>query len=501
MNTSQSYRAALFLLVLLVSHEGITLANNIRQTKILRKNVELQESLQDLTELANLDELDSSFLETENRQGMTGEAYATYEMKEIHKSLKEGFGFENSPVLEELQALEHIPYDRLLTEAELRSHRGQVSSLLEKAMSVLQHNNGISSVNSTVKKLGKCKKVLKNVFGRGHFYRKTSVCRSDPHNPCKGECVCATSGLKECKCKALDLGRILRKSKKIDNALDATDVIGPALFGLLDGFLSGSVNEFKKAFEDKRCQNGKNDLSRRLKRVIKTTKSMWFAMKSAHKKLWNLEGRTVLRSAIKEMLRSVTALIKRGLKFMWNCPATKMLVVVMGVVAVMLILNIAMVAIGWAVVPLIIKYFGMMLGLFYSGQYIWHKAIRLKNAIVAKSCDKTCKIGMVEDSFSLIGAFLEIILMSGLDKILNLDTKVVAPFFDQFGIRWKGKFRSDIQTLRKISKQGKKFAKQIGKTVAAKWVFKSTASDFVSEFSSPKSNVTRSAFGAGFLRL
>ena len=69
MNTSQSYRAALFLLVLLVSHEGITLANNIRQTKILRKNVELQESLQDLTELANLDELDSSFLETENRQG------------------------------------------------------------------------------------------------------------------------------------------------------------------------------------------------------------------------------------------------------------------------------------------------------------------------------------------------------------------------------------------------------------------------------------------------
>ena len=121
----------------------------------------------------------------------------------------------------------------------------------------------------------------------------------------------------------------------------------------------------------------------------------------------------------------------------------------------MLILNVAMVAIGWAVVPLIIKYFGMMLGLFYSGHYIWYKAIRLKNAIAAKSCGKTCKIGIVEDSFSLIGAFLEIILMSGIDKILDLDTKVITPFFDQFGIRWKGKFRSDIQTLRMISKQGK----------------------------------------------
>lgn len=228
---------------------------------------------------------------------------------------------------------------------------------------------------------------------------------------------------------------------------------------------------------------------------------MWFVMKSAHRKLWNLEGRTVLKSATKQMLRSITALIKRGLKFMWNCPATKMLVVVMGVVAVMLILNVVMVAIGWAVVPLIIKYFGMMLGLFYSGQYIWHKAIRLKNAIAARSCDKTCKIGIVEDSFSLIGAFLEIILMSGIDKILDLDTKVVAPFFDQFGIRWKGKFRSDIKTLRMISKQGKKFAKQIGKAVGSKWVFKSTASDFVTEFSSPTSNVTKNSLGSGIFRL
>ena len=48
MNKSQSYRTALFLLVLLLSNEGIALATNIRQTKILRKNVEIQESLEDL---------------------------------------------------------------------------------------------------------------------------------------------------------------------------------------------------------------------------------------------------------------------------------------------------------------------------------------------------------------------------------------------------------------------------------------------------------------------
>ena len=102
---------------------------------------------------------------------------------------------------------------------------------------------------------------------------------------------------------------------------------------------------------------------------------------------------------------------------------------------------------------------------------------------------------MVEDSFSLLGAVLEVILMSGIDKILKLDTKVITPIFDQFGIRWQGKFKSDIQTLRMISKQGKKFAKQIGKAVGAKWLFKSTASDFMSELSSSKSNAIKGSSG------
>ena len=73
---------------------------------------------------------------------------------------------------------------------------------------------------------------------------------------------------------------------------------------------------------------------------------MWFAMKVRIEN-FGIGRSNSLRNAIKQnALSSITALIKRGLKFIWNCPATKMLVVVMGVVLVMLILNIVMVAVG-----------------------------------------------------------------------------------------------------------------------------------------------------------
>ena len=45
MKQSSILRLALFYLVLLISHEGITVATNIRQTVGLRKNIQLSTSL------------------------------------------------------------------------------------------------------------------------------------------------------------------------------------------------------------------------------------------------------------------------------------------------------------------------------------------------------------------------------------------------------------------------------------------------------------------------
>ena len=274
MNARQTYRVALLLLAMLVSHEGITLASNIRQAQTLRSNAELQDSLKDMAALMDLGDLgSSSFLETENRQGMSVEAYATFEMKAIHKSLKEGFGFEKSPILEDLKALPHIPSDRVLTETELRLHRATVSSLLEKAMTGM-HAHVASHAGQTVTSGGNCFKTV----AWHSTCSKASECRSDPKDPCEGDCVCDTSGVNECTCKTPDTGSVLHKSNEIDKALGVKDAIGPALFGLVDGFLSGMAGEFKEAFEDPKCQSGKSDVSNELKNVVHRLKDMWFVM-------------------------------------------------------------------------------------------------------------------------------------------------------------------------------------------------------------------------------
>merc|ERR1712224_710383 len=67
--------------------------------------------------------------------GMSAEAYGTMEMIEMHKSLKEGFSFEHSPILEDLKSLKEIPENKVLSPSELKQHRDDVSVLLEKAMS------------------------------------------------------------------------------------------------------------------------------------------------------------------------------------------------------------------------------------------------------------------------------------------------------------------------------------------------------------------------------
>ena len=133
MKQSSIVQLALFYLVLLVSHEGITVAHTIRQTIGLQKGAQLSSSLTNMVQMMENVDVDS-FLEVEDMHGMSAEAYGTMEMMEMHKSLKEGFSFENSPILEDLKSLKEIPENKILSASELKGHRDHVSILLEKAM-------------------------------------------------------------------------------------------------------------------------------------------------------------------------------------------------------------------------------------------------------------------------------------------------------------------------------------------------------------------------------
>ena len=41
---------------------------------------------------------------------------------------------------------------------------------------------------------------------------------------------------------------------------------------------------------------------------------------------------------------------------------------------------------------------------------------------------------MIEDSFGMVGAITEIVVMSGLDKVLKIKVDKAKPFFKRFGM-------------------------------------------------------------------
>ena len=133
MKQSSIFQLALFYLVLLLSHESITVANTIRQTVGLRHGAKISNTLNNIVKYMENVDVDS-FLEVENMHGMSAEAYGTLEMREMHKSLIEGFSFKHSPILDDLKTLNEIPENKILSPSELSQHRQDVTVLLEKAM-------------------------------------------------------------------------------------------------------------------------------------------------------------------------------------------------------------------------------------------------------------------------------------------------------------------------------------------------------------------------------
>ncbi len=150
MKQSSTYTLGLFFLVLLVSHEGITLAHNIRQRVHVQQQIQLHDVFSSMVSAVENGDIEDnlSFLEVQDMQGMTTDEYATHEIREIHKSLKESFSFKNSPILNDLKHLKEIPHGKVLLANELKAHREEISMLLEKAMSMKRFGFGKAAAKS-----------------------------------------------------------------------------------------------------------------------------------------------------------------------------------------------------------------------------------------------------------------------------------------------------------------------------------------------------------------
>ena len=70
-----------------------------------------------------------------------------------------------------------------------------------------------------------------------------------------------------------------------------------------------------------------------------------------------------------------------------------------------------------------------------------------------KSCDGMCKKQIVEDSFGMVGAITEIVVMSGLDQVLKIKVDKAKPFFKRFGMKFHSEFKNDMKVLMQQRRQ------------------------------------------------
>ena len=96
------------------------------------------ESVNEMLEHLDESALESMLLEVDSKGGMSEAEAATHEVRIAHESIREGYAFENSPVLGDLDKLPAAPGEgEVLSAAQLQYHRGEISSFLEKAFSHL----------------------------------------------------------------------------------------------------------------------------------------------------------------------------------------------------------------------------------------------------------------------------------------------------------------------------------------------------------------------------
>ena len=135
MKGSTVFQLALFYLVLIIGHEGITIATQIEQRVYLRKQIKQFAQMHQVME-HSMNQMQDSFLEVHEMQSLEHKAFATREIAEMHKSLKESFTYAHSPIREDVMKLKDIPENHILSRNEIKQHRLHVSSLLETAMAV-----------------------------------------------------------------------------------------------------------------------------------------------------------------------------------------------------------------------------------------------------------------------------------------------------------------------------------------------------------------------------
>ena len=308
-------------------------------------------------------------------------------------------------------------------------------------------------------------------------------CGPSKSNPCKGFCQCNTDGLNNCECVQEItfppmVSHVMDDEKDIGKALTMGGAALSAVIGFTDGFTGGMVNDFRASWKsDPECAELKEDFSSGLKDIVRQFKAVLHVMSNKVKSvLISRDARQAILRKVKHLLKSVINFLGEVVPGLWNCPATRQIVIVLTVIAGAVAANLAFLAMGWAIVPIIIKWVGAIVGLIFSFAYL-KKAIQslyhnIKLA-VRKQCPLKCKELITEKSFAILGCVSEILLMGGIGEVISFAKKNPAKIASQSKggmFQWNEKMLHDIRVVKSYSekaKHGMKASKKSLKTITS----------------------------------
>lgn len=428
---------ALLFLVLLVSHETISVANAIKMHQRNLNQHKIHHTAKAMLEMIEGD-MDTFFLETQQEMGskMSMEAYQTMEIKQAHQALVDHWSFEKSPIRNEVKHLPTLKSNddsKILSKEDIVRHQQHISVLLEKAMTHMM-GHGLQKAPGKCSYQRKSQKLTKRIstfFKTGNSHLTCSAdseCKPDAskglvfkltggrvdksEGPCQsGKCVCDKTRLNECECVLTDeqkhgLAALTHKSDTIEKSIIGIEGLKSAAFGFIDGFTSGMVKEIKHAFESKQCKDTKSMKAAVTVDFVKSIKGLFKQLKQIHR-VFKSEYRAKLKKAFKNFLKAIAKVLKEIGRWLWKCPGTKQL----AVIAAIILSGMAVMAIpGFG---MIIGFIGKLAGFYFKAKYVVNAVWDIsENTIKAAKgkCKLPCKKIIVEKFFGIAGAMVELLL-------------------------------------------------------------------------------------------
>ena len=192
--------------------------------------------------------------------------------------------------------------------------------------------------------------------------------------------------------------------------------------------------------------------------------------KKVHKKVWTSTGRKHLFSALKRLLKSLVEALKEVWEFAMGCPVTKMIATVLGIIVGLVVLNMAFVAAGLVVIPILIKLVGGLIGLYFAFDYMKETVIEIYKEIKkvkSGTCNVACKKKLIEKSSAMLGTIAEVILLGGLGDFAKVSKNPAATsLFKKYKIEMSPSFIDDMKVLKKAAKNAKKGVRTSLKKIA-----------------------------------